>query len=276
VYSQFVYSEKDPDRCEIVVEHSKDFGDVHYHEKEAEFQIQFASVFGRALRRRGFPAGDKAILNTGLPEFIMQGPPEVIYTYFRNLWPEDGCFTIEYPRKTAYFTWDRTVVVREPTKESEYGFVSIITEDHLSLFEKFGIRKEEDVKNGFKEEIYLTPTVIEELTKSKNSDISSLAKEISEIILSSQSKLLNDEIEALRRTGVYAAQKLMKISYHIESSRVSISRRGKIYRKKDVMRTALNMLPDDIRKSTKVREWIGYWPKLRGVVEKQLDSHNTA
>jgi hypothetical protein len=129
-----------------------------------------------------------------------------------------------------------------------------VTNDHLSLIEKYGTRKEIDSKNGFKEEIYLTLTVIEELIKSKNPDISSLAKELNEIVLSNQSNLLNDEIVALRRTGVYASQKIMKISYHIESSRVSISRRGKIYRMRDVMRTALNMLPDDIRKSTKVKE----------------------
>ena len=270
-YSQFVYAEKDPDRREIVIEHSKDFGEVHYHEKDDQ-QIQFATAFGRALRRRGFPAGDKAILNTGLPEFILRGSPEVIYTYFRNLWPEDGCFTIEFPRKVAYFTWDRTVVIKEQTNESEYGFAPMISDNHLSLFEKYGTWNEEDLKNGFKERIYLTPTTIEELTKSKNLDISSLAKELNEIILSNQSKLLNDEIEALHRTGVYANQRPMQISYHVESSRVSISRRGKIYRKMDVMRTALNMLPDDIRKSAKVEEWMSFWPNLRRAVERELDT----
>jgi AraC-like DNA-binding protein len=273
--NEFVYSEKDPDRREIVMEHSKDFGEVHYHEKDAK-QIQFATAFGRALRKRGFTAGDKCILNHGLPEFILHGPPEVIFTYFRNLWPEDGCFSIEYPSKVAYFTWDRTVVLKDPSKESEYGLNSEVTDDHLSLIENYGTRKEIDSKNGFKEEIYLTPTALEELIRSKNPDISSLAKELDEIILSNQSNLLNDEIDALRRTGVYASQKIMKISYHIESSRVSISRRGKIYRKRDVMRTALNMLPDDIRKSTKVKEWMDYWPRLRRDIEKELDSHNTA
>jgi len=273
--NEFVYSEKDPDRRKIVIEHSKDFGEVHYHEKDTK-QIQFASAFGRALRKRGFTAGDKCILNHGLPEFILRGSTEVIFTYFRNLWPEDGCFTIEYPSKVAYFTWDRTVVLKDPSKEAEYGLKSEVTDDHLSLIEKYGTRKEIDSKNGFKEEIYLTPTAIEELIRSKNPDISSLAKELNQIILSNQSKLLNDEIEALCRTGVYANQKIMKISYHIESSRVSISRRGKIYRKRDVMRTALNMLPDDIRKSTKVKEWMSCWPKLRKAVEKELDSHNTA
>ncbi len=272
-WSEFVYAEKNPDRREIVIEHSKDFGDVHYLVKsrdEQVTQIQFACVFGRALERRGFPAGDKSILNTGLPEFIMNGSLQTICTYFSNLWPEDGCFTIEYLRNIGYFMWDRSVVVRDPAKESEYGFKSVVTDDHLSLFEKYGTHVEEDLKSGFKEEIYLTATTLEELTKSENSDVSSLAKELKEIVFSNQSRLLNDEIEALRKTGVHANQRLMKLSYHIESSRVSISRRGKIYRKKDVMRTALQMLPDDIRKSAKVEEWMNLRPELRREVEREL------
>ena len=36
------------------------------------------------------------------------------------------------------------------------------------------------------------------------------------------------------------------------------------------MRTALQMLPDDIRKSAKVEEWINFWPKLRREVEREL------
>ncbi|MHA1138158.1 MAG: hypothetical protein ACTSSE_16895 [Candidatus Thorarchaeota archaeon] len=271
--SEFVYTEKNPDRREIVIEHSKDFGDVHYHTRSIVnevHQIQFGSAFGRALEKRGFPVGDKSVLNNGLPEFIMQGSPEVVFTYFRNLWPEDGCFTIEYHRNIGYFIWDRSVVVKDPAKESEYDFKSMVTDDHLSLFEKYGTRIEEDIKNGFKEEIYLTPTILEELTKSKNFNVSSLAKELKEIVLSNQSQLLNDEIETLGRAGVHANQRLLKLTYHIESSRVSISRRGKIYRKRDVMRTALQMLPDDIRKSAKVGEWMNFWPELRREVEREL------
>ena len=248
-------------------------GDVHYHVKSLVndvHQIQFACAFGRALEKRGFPAGDKAILNTGLPEFIMNGSLRTICTYFSNLWPEDGCFSIEYPRNIGYFTWDRSVVVREPTKEMEYGFTSVVTDDHLSLFEKYGTRVEEDLKNGFKEELYLTPTTLDELIQSMNPNVSSLAKELKEIVLSNRSRLLDDEIEALRRTGVHANQVFMKLTYHIESSRVSISRRGKIYRKKDVMRTALQMLPDDIRKSAKVEEWMNLRPELRREVEREL------
>lgn len=81
---------------------------------------------------------------------------------------------------------------------------------------------------------------------------------------------MNDEIEALHRTGVHAKQKIMKLTYHIETGRVSISRRGQIYRKRDVMRTALQMLPDDIRKSAKVEEWMNLRPELRREVEREL------
>lgn len=269
-YSQFVYAEKDPNRREIVVEHSKDFGDVHYHVKEAEYQIQFASVFGRALRKRGFPAGDKSIENIGLPEFIMQGSPEVVFTYFRNMWPEDGCFTIEYPRKVGYFVWDRAVVVRDPTKESMFIHPKGVSEMHLEFFEDFGTFVEED-DLGFCEKYQLSARILDNLTKSENPQTSQVAKEIEEIVQQNMSKLLQDEIETLRSTGVHAISRFMEINYFTDTGRVSLIWRGKINRKKDVMRTALQMLPDDIRKSAKVEEWMSLRPKLRLEVEQELD-----
>jgi len=272
-WNEFVYSEKNPDRRKIVIGHSKEFGDVHYSEKEVDGeirQIQFASAFGRALSGRGFPVGDKCILNTDFPEFIKEGSLQVICVYFSNLWPEDGCFTIEYPRNIGLFMWDRSVVVRDPTKEVEYVFKSVIADDHLSLFEKYGTHNEEDLKNGFKEEFHMTSRTLEELIQSKNPKVSSPAKELEEIVLSNSSKLLNDEIEALCRVGVHANQRLLKLTYHVESSRVSISFRGKIYRKKDVMRTALIMPPDDICKRAKVEEWMNLRPKLRRETEREL------
>jgi hypothetical protein len=136
IWSEFVYVEKNPDRREIVIEHSKDFGDVYYNEKEVDGeirQIQFASAFGRALRRRGFPAGDRCMQNIGLPEFIMKGSFRIICVYFSNLWPEDGCFIFTGPNNRGEFKWNRSVVVRDPTKESKYGNDTEVTEDHLAL-----------------------------------------------------------------------------------------------------------------------------------------------
>ena len=273
VYSQFTYAEKNSDRREIVIEHSKDFGDVHYAETEVDGeirQIRFASAFGRALRRKGFPAGDKCILNRGLPEFILNGSLQTICAYFSNMWPEDGCFTIEYSRNTGLFIWERSITIRDPSKEEGYSLKSVVTDDQLSLFKKFGTRKEEDLKNGFKEEIQLTAKTLDELTESENPNLSSLAKELKNTVHSNQCRLLDDEITALRKTGVQAVQKLAKLTYHIESSRVSISRRGIIYRKKDVMRAALIMPPDDIHKQTKVEEWMNFRPELRREVEREL------
>jgi hypothetical protein len=261
-YSQFIYAEKNPDRREIVIGHSKDFGDVHYNEKEVDGeirQIQFASAFGRALRRRGFPAGDKCVLNTGLPEFIMQGSPEVIFTYFSNLWPEDGSFIFSGPNNRGEFKWNRSVVIKDPAKESEYNLCTKVTETHLALLKEHGFIVEED-DNGFREKIVLAATTLEELCKSKSYTISSIAKEIKRIVYDNQPKLLLDEIEALHKTGIHATPRFLEINYFIDTSRVSVAWSGRIHRKADVMRTALQMAPDDIHKRARVEQWMSLFP----------------
>jgi len=273
-YSQFVYAERNPDRRKIVIEHSKDFGDVHYSDKEVEGetrQIQFASVFGRALRRKGFPAGDKCILNTGLPEFIMNGSFQTICVYFRNLWPEDGSFTSTGPNNRGEFKWNRSVALRDPIKESEYNHDSRVTGVHLAFFEEHGTYVEED-GNGFREKIVLPATTLEELTKSESHRISSIAKEIKNIVYSNQPKLLLDEIEALRKTGVYATPRHIEINYYIDTSRVSAAWSGRIYRKTAVMKTALQMLPDDFRKRARVEEWMILYPALKRRTEREIKS----
>jgi hypothetical protein len=271
-YSQFIYAEKNPDRREIVIGHSKDFGDVHYNEKEVDGeirQIQFASAFGRALRRRGFPAGDKCVLNTGLPEFIMQGSPEVIFTYFSNLWPEDGSFIFSGPNNRGEFKWNRSVVIKDPAKESEYNLCTKVTETHLALLKEHGFIVEED-DNGFREKIVLAATTLEELCKSKSYTISSIAKEIKRIVYDNQPKLLLDEIEALHKTSVHATPRFLEINYFIDTSRVSVAWSGRIHRKADVMRTALQMAPDDIRKRARVEQWMSLFPNLRRKVEREI------
>jgi hypothetical protein len=274
-HSQFIYTEKNPDRREIVIEHSKDFGDVHYHVKSLNnevHQIQFACAFGRALERRGFPAGDRGILNTGLPEFIMQGSLKTTCIYFSNLWPEDGCFIVTGPNNRGEFMWDRSVVVRDPTKGSEYDYDSKVTKDHLAFFEEYRTHVKEDLNTGFKEKIELAAPTLEELAKSKSLRISSIAREIKIIVDNNQPKLLLEEIEVLRKTGVHATPRFVEINYFIDTGRVSIGWRGRIQRKADVMRTALQMPPDDIRKSAKVKGWMSLHPELRIEIERENKS----
>ncbi|MHA1638457.1 MAG: hypothetical protein ACTSUO_09915 [Candidatus Thorarchaeota archaeon] len=273
-HSQFVYAEKNPDRCKIVIQHSKNFGDVHYNEivDNGVHRIQFSSVFGRVLRRRGFIAGDKSMQNIGLPKFIMHGSPRTLYSYFKNMWPEDGCFTT-YANSIPRFTWNRTVVLRDPTKDVEYSFKSKLTDEHILFIKRYGNYESygfQEERNGF---LYLNSVILDKLVQSQIPTISRLAKDLKEIVHSTQSQLLNDEIEALYRIGIHAAKKFQRLVYHIESSRVSLSWHGKIYRKKDVMKTALLIPPDDIKKRAKVKKWIILRHKLRREVEREL-SHS--
>jgi hypothetical protein len=93
--------------------------------------------------------------------------------------------------------------------------------------------------------------------------------EIKKIVYDYQPKLLLDEIEVLRKTGVHATPRFMEINYFIDTSRVSTAWCGRIQRKVDVMKTALQMLPDDIRKSARVEEWMSLHPELKKRIERE-------
>ncbi|KXH76454.1 MAG: hypothetical protein AM326_07040 [Candidatus Thorarchaeota archaeon SMTZ-45] len=273
-HSNFIYAENDRNRRAIVIQHSKDFGDVYYNEKEVDGevrQIQFASAFGRALKKRGFPVGDKCFLNIGLPDFIKNGSLQTVCVYFSNMWPEDGCFVVTGSDNRGEFKWGRSVVVRNPSKELEYGHDKEVTDAHLAFLKEYGTYIKEDIDNDFKERIELASTTLEKLARSDNPRISSVANEIKDIVYDNQPKLLLDEIEVLRRIGIHATSRFIEIDYSIETSRVSIAWSGRIQRKTDVMRASLQMSPDDIRKSAKVREWMKLNPELIRQTEKEIN-----
>jgi hypothetical protein len=232
--------------------------------------MKFASAFGRVLKKRGFPVGDKCFLNDGLPDFIKNGSMQTVCAYFSNMWPEDGCFVVTGSNNRGKFKWGRSVVIRDPSKEPEYGHRKEVTDAHLAFLKEYGTHIKEDIDNDFKEKIELAATTLQELARSDNPRVSSVANEIKDIVYDNQPKLLLDEIEVLRRIGIHATPRFIEIDYSIETSRVSIAWSGRIQRKTDVMRTSLQMAPDDIRKSAKVREWMKLNPELTRQTEKEI------
>jgi hypothetical protein len=276
IHSSFVYAESNRDRRAIVIQHSKNFGDVYYHEKEVNGevrQIQFASAFGRALKKRGFPVGDKCFLNVGLPDFIKNGSLQTVCVYFSNMWPEDGCFVVTGTNNRGEFKWGRSVVIKDSLKEPEYGHGKEVTDAHLAFLKEYGTHIKEDIDNDFKERIELPATTLEELAKSDSPRISSTASEIKDIAYANQPKLLMDEIEVLHKIGIHATPRFMEINYFSDTSRVSTAWSGRIQRKTDVMRASLQMLPDDIRKSARVKDWIRLNPELTRQTEKEIDQY---
>ncbi len=214
--------------------------------------------------------GNKCIMNQGLPEFIRHGSLRIKCAYFKNAWPEDGCFSTENPNNRGIFIIQRSVVLKDPTKEQKYHRESEVTDEHLALIREYGTRIEEDSANNVGEHIMLRKGELRELTKSGNSDISALASSLKDVIYANESRLLRDEFEALESVGIEGSIDFCHVAFHVESSRLSAAWKGRIRKMKDVMRTALLMPPDDVRKRALVDEWVQLHPKLRKRVEREL------
>lgn len=269
-HSSFIYCEKNPERREIVMEHSKDFGDVRYTIKPNSNQIQFPAVFGRMLENRGFPAGDKTILNEGLPDFIKLGSLKVQCCYFCNMWVEDGCFSIEQ-NIHGTFSITRSVRVYDPKNGGDYELEAEITPEHIALFHDFGKKQDADEEYGFGEFLILTPNRIHELCQSEDSEISKTALSLRKIVYENPDRLLTDESLILEKLGIHAPPFVDEVLYFTDTCRISVCWRVRIRRNRDVMKIALLMPPDDIRKRTVVERWANMHPELKAEVEREIE-----
>jgi hypothetical protein len=135
----FSYGESDRDRVEIFKNHVAQLGEAHYREVVGDNGftcIWYTSVLGKLLQKRGMTVGDKAMCNEGLPEFIREGSPETSCTYFRQMWAEDGSFTVG-PYNRGVFSWSRCVALHDPTKNARYGLDLGVTQKHIELVREF-------------------------------------------------------------------------------------------------------------------------------------------
>ena len=251
----FVYTESDKDRVEIFKGHVAQLGEVHYREvvdDNGVTRIRYTSVVGHLLERRGMTVGDKAMCNENLPEFIREGSPETVCTYFRQMWPEDGSFAVR-PDNRGTFHWDRGVALHDPTKNARYGLDLGVTQKHIELVRKFGERINDRLGPRWE----ISARMLRGLTDSPNESVSSCACELHEIALENPSRLMVGEMQMLReRLRIMTTPYLIGITSYEGTGRLSSLWHAQTRSNMDAIRAGILTPADDIRKRTAIEEWL--------------------
>ncbi len=265
------YSEHNEERIEIVNQIVQTFGEVRYSyffEKGKKFLVfptkeeaglRFPHVLGRLMIKLGIPSGDKAIQNVGLPDFILNGPPEVIRAYLEEVIPEDGWIS-------KYVGIGRNSVLYDATKAERYGFASKLTEEHIDIIQRFGRRKEGQV-----ESIVLRIGKLHELVSSNDQKVSILASELLNVALNTSVTLLNDEHRIIERIDIACKGPLLAGVYWYEKTkRVSASWKLVVTKQHSIAKWGLQALPNDIIKRAKFQKWMKRKLSVVSEAEEQL------
>jgi len=231
-------------------------------------RTRYASVYGRALERRGLTKGDKSIQNEGFPDWLKEATPEELRDYFGSMWVQDGNFYVDSNGR-ARFQVDRAVVLRDPSKEANYEHQELATKEHADLVYEFGKPKKGANFKGLHE---LSFGGLKDLKEHDDERIAQNAQSLQDIVSRTKSELLRDEQEGLASMGVMTTPYIARLTYSENTDRLSVLYHVSTATQDDAMRVAFLCPPDDVRKLAKVREWMESRVEKRECVRSQLKS----
>lgn len=263
------YYENDDLRQEIVSSHFMKMGNVaikKYHNKVTDgYELRAPSVLGRILAKLGMPVGDKVLQGVVIPNFIMNGPPEVQAAYLEEVIPEDGWITIQdKERDYAKISISRDIALYDSDKENKYNFENKIPESLIELFQK---KAEKKIRHFGREEsqVYyeFSAKSLEQLQDSKSKQIALMAKKLLFVILENPPELLVNEHSLCEMNGIIMTEpNLEKVLLSEKTGRVSAVWYISTSSQADVARWGLFAPSNDARKQSVLALWMKRHPNL--------------
>ena len=207
------------------------------------------------------PTGDKSIQGVGLPDFILNGPPEILCAYLEEVIPEDGMVVIT--SKSHFIRIGRNAILYDSKKGKQYGFEQKISQEHAMLIQQFGKPMKGQIKGKS-----LSIGRLRELSIPDNSMASKIAAQLLQIALDNPVTLLNDEHRIIRNLGFTCPlPSFSRVNWLEKTGRVSATWRLTMGDQISIAKWGLLALPNDIRKRSKLTRWMQQNPKK--VIEAQ-------
>lgn len=219
--------------------------------------LKLPGVVGRVLVKLGMPVGDKVLQGVRIPEFIMNGPPEVQLAYLEELIPEEGWVAID-EKDNIRIGWGRSVVLYDEKKAKKFKFKQKISTDIVELIEKYGVRHVREYLSGV-EEIFFTLSIdaLNKIMDSANSDDASKAKELDRIIRENSSDFIEDEKHLCSSNGIMTSEQCPgQITRYLSSNRVSVKWTSKAASENDVALWGILASPNDEQKKQRLNGWM--------------------
>ncbi|MHA1638117.1 MAG: hypothetical protein ACTSUO_04145 [Candidatus Thorarchaeota archaeon] len=259
------YHEYNLDRIAIVENLVKKLGDVtmsYFHDGARIAGIRLPHVLGRLMIKLGIPSGDKSIQSYGLPDFILNGSPEIMRAYLEEVIPEDG--SVKIYDKSKAICIGRNAILYDIEKGERYRFEQKLTMAQVQFIKRHGKNKKGMIKGKI-----LNVGKLRALSKSDRPKISDVASEILQIAYNNPVVLLNHEQIIIQKLGMTCQEpKLSQITWCEKTGRVSSTWRLNVCNLLSIAKWGLLASPNDLRKKAKLVDWMKSRPD---VVSKAMD-----
>ncbi len=266
---------RDRDRCMIAYELFRKFGEFKFKPyrgpdgNDSCIRVELPMVIGALMRNWGVPEGDKAIRNMGLPLCIVKEPLEVKTYYLPEMVSQDGCFSksaFSVDRCNALFAGKKGDVYR-----MEYGTEDVVGQEHIDLVRRFGKPLPAGLGYDDGERIALRIKTLNDLSYSSNISVSSLAKDLMEIVEANPNRLLKDEVEyIIRPLGIGVTFDPEQLVYYVESGRLSVEWTSRTNGVDDAIRWALIAPPNHPRKMDAVVRFVLKHRAKTDIVKREI------
>ena len=243
-----------------------------YKKDGSECGLAMPNIVGRILAEVGMPVGDKVLQDVRIPQFIMNGPPELQFAYLEELIPQEGWVTIDR-KDNIRIGWGRSVVLYDAKKGKRYRFEQKISRELVKFIEKHGIKRVRKYSSGV-EEIYfrLSMPLLEKLMSSTNPGDVTKAKELEQIVRENPSLYIEDERHLCGINGIMTSEQSPgEIRRSISSDRVSVKWAVRASSEDDVALWGILAAPNDERKRGRLEGWMKRHASKVKAAQKMLD-----
>jgi hypothetical protein len=242
------YYESDLDRIRIFKKNLQQFGDVKlpgYWDKDGNlYNVYMSTVFGIILQQLGVVSGDKTVQNPQLnSEFIEGLSWKALCALIEDTLPEDGTVA---PNRISC---THSMALHAGDKTTSYGFAPLVGSHEIELIKSEGER--EDDLDCWR----LQFGKLEKLTLSKDSDIASLAKTLSDVSHANPSNFIIAEHRALEKLEIKTVKAPISVNYYHKSGRVSVAWKWTVTGD-DAIKLAIIAPPNDAVKRGVLRKWL--------------------
>ncbi|RDE16223.1 MAG: hypothetical protein C4K48_02255, partial [Candidatus Thorarchaeota archaeon] len=242
-----------------------------YKSDGSECGLAMPNIVGRLLARVGMPVGDKVLQDVRIPEFIMNGSPELQFAYLEELIPDEGCVTIDR-KDNIRICWGRSVVLYDAKKGKKYRLEQKISHQIVEFIEKHGTRHVRYYPSGV-EETYFTLSMgsLKELMSSTKPEDAAKAKELEQVIRANPSLYIEDEKHLCDINGIMTSEQSPgEIRRSISSDRVSVKWDVRASSEDDVALWGILAPPNDERKRGRLKGWMKRHPSKVKAAQKKL------
>ena len=270
------YYEKNKARQTRVKKLLQSFGEVAIHPLGDGFTNGFRApnIIGRILSKVGVPVGDKVLQGIRLPDFILNGSPEVQLAYLQELIPEEG-WVLVTPKDNLGLAWSRSVILYDANKSNQYKTEQKLTKDLVEFIERKGTKKERTYDSGVHEVYFiLNMSDLKELMKSSNPEVSAKAEELDMVVRRFSSSHIEDERHIASLNGIMTSEQTPgEIRRSLSSDRVSAKWQVRTANERDAILWGIIAPPNDRKKKKRVADWIRQHPaKVKKVQDRLLHS----